>query len=198
METPMELEQKKSGVIKEEKRKLKIKQIARQRDENYQQMLYSGNIKSLLHTLFISPQNTTLASIAPLLVSPSPPGSSWSFANPPVSSCSKALPFPQRQRLQVLLRRCLSVVFVAGSPSSVASSPVFVASFPSSVALTQISGHFPRRRHALGGFVGSTMVSTIEVFDPRREAWITGEPMNHPRREAQYGIFNQFSQVYKE
>ncbi|KAL4393508.1 hypothetical protein AHAS_Ahas02G0059000 [Arachis hypogaea] len=37
METPMELEQKKSGVIKEEKRKLKIKQIARQRDENYQQ-----------------------------------------------------------------------------------------------------------------------------------------------------------------
>ncbi|XLU33739.1 hypothetical protein S245_069805, partial [Arachis hypogaea] len=41
--------------------------------------------------------------------------------------------------------------------------------------------------HALGGFDGSTMVSTIEVFDPCREAWITGEPMNHPRREAQYG-----------
>ncbi|XLU44743.1 hypothetical protein S245_039557, partial [Arachis hypogaea] len=118
-------------------------------------------------------------SIAPPLISPSPLDSSWSFANPPVSSCSKALPFPQRQRLQVLLRRRLSIVFVA-------SSLVFVTSFPSSIALPQISGHFPRRRHALGGFDGSTMVSTIEVFDPRRKAWITREPMNHPCREAQY------------
>ncbi|XLR51049.1 hypothetical protein S83_001721, partial [Arachis hypogaea] len=86
-----------------------------------------------------------LVSIAPPLVSPSPPGSLWSFANPPGPPCSKALPFPERQRLQVLLRGRPSVVFVASSPSTVASSPVFVASFPSSVALPQISGHCTRR-----------------------------------------------------
>lgn len=25
------------------------------------------------------------------------------------------------------------------------------------------------------------MVSTIEIYDPRRGSWVFGEPMNHPR-----------------
>lgn len=36
-------------------------------------------------------------------------------------------------------------------------------------------------RYALGGFDGTTTVSSVEIFDPRLELWMTGEPMNHPR-----------------
>ncbi|XP_028075011.1 kelch-like protein 12 [Camellia sinensis] len=35
--------------------------------------------------------------------------------------------------------------------------------------------------YALGGFNGSNMVSTIEIFDPRLGSWMMGEPMNDPR-----------------
>ena len=36
-------------------------------------------------------------------------------------------------------------------------------------------------RYALGGYDGSTMVSSTEILDPRLDLWIPGEPMNKPR-----------------
>jgi hypothetical protein len=36
-------------------------------------------------------------------------------------------------------------------------------------------------RYALGGYDGSTMVPSIEIFDPRLGSWRIGEPMKNPR-----------------
>ena len=36
-------------------------------------------------------------------------------------------------------------------------------------------------RFVLGGYDGNAMVSTVEIYDPRRGSWMIGEPMNHPR-----------------
>lgn len=36
-------------------------------------------------------------------------------------------------------------------------------------------------RYAVGGYDGSTMVPSIEIYDPRLETWMIGEPMNHSR-----------------
>lgn len=36
-------------------------------------------------------------------------------------------------------------------------------------------------RYALGGFDGSAMVPSIEVYDPRLGSWMSGEPMKHSR-----------------
>lgn len=36
-------------------------------------------------------------------------------------------------------------------------------------------------RYALGGYDGKEMVSSLEIFDPRAGAWMTGEPMNQQR-----------------
>ncbi|RVX03085.1 Kelch-like protein 12 [Vitis vinifera] len=36
-------------------------------------------------------------------------------------------------------------------------------------------------RYALGGYDGTNMVPTVEVFDPRIGSWMTGESMNDPR-----------------
>lgn len=36
-------------------------------------------------------------------------------------------------------------------------------------------------RYALGGFDGTAMIPTVEIFDPRLGYWIMGEPMNCAR-----------------
>lgn len=36
-------------------------------------------------------------------------------------------------------------------------------------------------RYALGGFDGSAMVPSIEIYDPRLGSWMSGEPMKHSR-----------------
>lgn len=36
-------------------------------------------------------------------------------------------------------------------------------------------------RYALGGFDGSAMVPSVEIYDPRLGSWMPGEPMNHCR-----------------
>lgn len=36
-------------------------------------------------------------------------------------------------------------------------------------------------RYALGGFDGSTMVPSIEVYDPRLQLWMSEHPMSHSR-----------------
>lgn len=36
-------------------------------------------------------------------------------------------------------------------------------------------------RYAIGGFDGETMVSSVEIYDPRTGTWITGEPMKDLR-----------------
>lgn len=36
-------------------------------------------------------------------------------------------------------------------------------------------------RYALGGFDGSAMVPSIEVYDPRLGSWMSGEPLKHSR-----------------
>lgn len=33
----------------------------------------------------------------------------------------------------------------------------------------------------MGGFDGTTTVSSVEIFDPRLGSWTIGEPMNRPR-----------------
>ncbi|KAI3808691.1 hypothetical protein L1987_24649 [Smallanthus sonchifolius] len=40
---------------------------------------------------------------------------------------------------------------------------------------------FNEKLYVLGGYDGKGMVSTIEIYDPRRGSWVFGEPMNHPR-----------------
>ncbi|KAJ0745243.1 putative DCD domain-containing protein NRP [Helianthus annuus] len=32
-----------------------------------------------------------------------------------------------------------------------------------------------------GGYDGKTMLSTVEIYDPRRGSWVFGKPMNNPR-----------------
>jgi hypothetical protein len=46
-------------------------------------------------------------------------------------------------------------------------------------------------RYALGGYDGSAMVPSVEIFDPRLESWITGEPMKNPRGYAAVGVVNE-------
>lgn len=36
-------------------------------------------------------------------------------------------------------------------------------------------------RYSLGGYDGSKMVSSVEVFDPRLGSWITSDEMNESR-----------------
>lgn len=36
-------------------------------------------------------------------------------------------------------------------------------------------------RYALGGYDGDTMVSSVEVFDPRNDSWMMVEPMKASR-----------------
>uniref|UniRef100_A0A0E0KYX3 DCD domain-containing protein n=1 Tax=Oryza punctata TaxID=4537 RepID=A0A0E0KYX3_ORYPU len=36
-------------------------------------------------------------------------------------------------------------------------------------------------RYAIGGYNGDSMVSSVEIFDPRRNSWRVGDPMNFPR-----------------
>lgn len=36
-------------------------------------------------------------------------------------------------------------------------------------------------RYAIGGFDGATMVSSVEIYDPRTGTWIAGEPMKDLR-----------------
>lgn len=43
------------------------------------------------------------------------------------------------------------------------------------------------RRYALGGYDGDTMVSSVEVFDPRIDSWMMVEPMKASR-----GCFGSF------
>jgi N-acetylneuraminic acid mutarotase len=35
--------------------------------------------------------------------------------------------------------------------------------------------------YAIGGYNGDRMVSSVEIFDPRRNSWRVGDPMNFPR-----------------
>ncbi|XLS73908.1 hypothetical protein HN51_030773, partial [Arachis hypogaea] len=104
-----------------------------------------------------------------------PPTSASPGPAPPSSVCRVRRQLPVVRRQLGSVRRQLPVV---------RRSPSNLWSLPSPKVMPRMLS-----QHALGGFDGSTMVSTIEVFDPRREAWITGEPMNHPRREAQYGVY---------
>jgi len=36
-------------------------------------------------------------------------------------------------------------------------------------------------RYAIGGFDGETMVSSVEIYEPRTGTWMTGEPMKDLR-----------------
>jgi N-acetylneuraminic acid mutarotase len=36
-------------------------------------------------------------------------------------------------------------------------------------------------RYAMGGYNGDKMVSSVEIFDPRLNAWRMGDPMSAPR-----------------
>lgn len=45
--------------------------------------------------------------------------------------------------------------------------------------------------YALGGFDGRSMVSSVEVYDPRMESWIIGEPMKRMRGYAAAGVINE-------
>lgn len=45
-------------------------------------------------------------------------------------------------------------------------------------------------RYALGGFDGNTMIPSVEIFDPRLETWMVGEPMNHPRGYSAASVVN--------
>lgn len=36
-------------------------------------------------------------------------------------------------------------------------------------------------RYALGGYDGAQMMSTVEIFDPRANSWMVGEPMSFCR-----------------
>lgn len=45
--------------------------------------------------------------------------------------------------------------------------------------------------YALGGFDGRSMVSSVEVYDPRMESWIFEEPMERTRGYAAAGVINE-------
>lgn len=49
-------------------------------------------------------------------------------------------------------------------------------------------------RYALGGYNGDTMVSTVEVFDPRIGSWMMDEPMTISR--GYFGSFVLGGQIY--
>ena len=36
-------------------------------------------------------------------------------------------------------------------------------------------------RYAIGGFDGTKMVPSVEIFDPRLGSWMSGDPINQPR-----------------
>lgn len=46
-------------------------------------------------------------------------------------------------------------------------------------------------RYALGGYDGSAIVPSVEIFDPRLESWMTGEPMKKPRGYSAVGVVNE-------
>ncbi|XP_042027959.1 kelch-like protein 18 isoform X4 [Salvia splendens] len=50
-----------------------------------------------------------------------------------------------------------------------------------------LSFKFDLVRYALGGYDGDTMVSSVEVFDPRIDSWMMVEPMKASR-----GCFGSF------
>ena len=46
-------------------------------------------------------------------------------------------------------------------------------------------------RYALGGFDGDTMVSTVDIFDPRLGSWMPGEAMNYSRGYSAAAVVNE-------
>lgn len=40
----------------------------------------------------------------------------------------------------------------------------------------------------MGGFDGEKMVSSVEIFDPRNDSWMEGEPLNHVRGNASAAV----------
>lgn len=45
-------------------------------------------------------------------------------------------------------------------------------------------------RYAIGGYDGDSMVSSVEIFDPRLNAWRMGDPMSNPRGYASAVTFD--------
>lgn len=46
-------------------------------------------------------------------------------------------------------------------------------------------------RYALGGFDGTTMTPSVEIYDPRRGEWMAGDPMNQHRGYLAAGVLNE-------
>ena len=46
-------------------------------------------------------------------------------------------------------------------------------------------------RYAVGGYDGSEMVPSMEVYDPRLGSWIIGEPMNQSRGYSAAAVFKE-------
>ncbi|KAL8542384.1 hypothetical protein ACS0TY_003305 [Phlomoides rotata] len=45
--------------------------------------------------------------------------------------------------------------------------------------------------YTLGGFDGTTMVPSVEVYDPRLGTWMPGEPMNYAREYSVAAVLNE-------
>lgn len=46
-------------------------------------------------------------------------------------------------------------------------------------------------RYALGGYDGTTMVPSVEIYDPRLGTWMPGEPMNYGRGHSAAAVLNE-------
>ncbi|KAK6152545.1 hypothetical protein DH2020_015180 [Rehmannia glutinosa] len=46
-------------------------------------------------------------------------------------------------------------------------------------------------KYALGGYDGTTMVPSVEIYDPRLGTWMTGEPMNQARGYLSAAVLNE-------